>query len=98
MKQRILHFIDKNKIYVGIVFFFLMWILFFDEFNWIRIRRDSLKLKALKREATYLNVKIEQDKKRLHAIKTNPAELEKFARETYFMKKENEDIYVIIEK
>jgi len=98
MKQRLFHFVDKNKIYVGIVFFFLIWMLFFDEYNWIRIRRDSLKLKALKREAAYLQGKIEADKKRLEALRSNPAELEKYARENYFMKKENEDIYVIVEK
>jgi len=98
MKQRLFHFVDKNKIYVGIVFFFLIWMLFFDEYNWIRIRRDSLKLKALKREAAYLQGKIEADKERLEALRSNPAELEKYARENYFMKKENEDIYVIVEK
>lgn len=98
MKQRILLFVDKNKIYVGIVFFFLIWMLFFDEYNWIRIRRDTLKLKALKREAAYLQEKIKSDKDRLKELKTNPSELEKYARETYFMKKDNEDIYVIVEK
>ncbi len=98
MKQRFLLFVDKNKIYVGIVLFFLLWMLLFDEYNWVRIRRESLKLKALKREAAYLQEKIESDKKKLEALRSNPAELEKFARETYYMKKENEDIYVIVEK
>jgi cell division protein DivIC len=98
MKQKILHFVDRNKIYVGIVFFFLIWMLFFDEYNWIRIRRDTLKLRALKREAAYLQEKIKSDKDRLHELKSNPLELEKYARETYFMKKDNEDIYVIVEK
>ena len=83
---------------MGIIFFFLIWMMFFDEYNWIRIRRDSLKLKALKREATYLRKKIEEDKDRLKELKSNPAELEKFARENYYMKKDNEDVYVIIEK
>jgi cell division protein DivIC len=98
MKQRILQFVDKNKIYVGIVLFFLIWMLFFDEYNWIRIRRDSLKLRALKREAAYLQGKIESDRARLKDLKTDPSALEKYARENYFMKKDNEDIYVIEEK
>jgi cell division protein DivIC len=98
MKQKIIQYVDKNKIYMGIIFFFLIWMLFFDEYNWIRVRRDSLKLKALKREAGYLQEKIKSDKDRLHELKTNPSELEKYARENYFMKKDNEDIYVIVEK
>lgn len=98
MKQRILQFVDKNKIYLGIVLFFVIWMLFFDEFNWVRIRRDKLKLDALKKEAEYLEQKIETDKSRLKALRTDTSELEKFAREKYLMKKENEDVYVIIEK
>lgn len=98
MKQRLLQFVDKNKIYLGIILFFLVWMLFFDEYNWIRIRRDSLKYKALKKESEYLQKKIETDKASLKALKTDTSELEKFAREKYLMKKENEDVYVIIEK
>jgi cell division protein DivIC len=98
MKQKILQLVDKYKIYLGIVFFFLVWMLFFDEYNWIRIRRDSLKLDALEKETEYLEKKIETDKAKLKALKSDTSELEKFAREKYLMKKENEDIYVIIEK
>jgi len=98
MKRKLLQFVDKNKIYLGIILFFLVWMLFFDEYNWIRIRRDSLKYKALKKESEYLQKKIETDKASLKALKTDTSELEKFAREKYLMKKENEDVYVIIEK
>jgi cell division protein DivIC len=76
----------------------MVWMLFFDEYNWIRIRRDSLKLEAMKKEKLYLQQKIETDKKNLKALKTDASELEKFAREKYLMKKENEDVFVIIEK
>jgi cell division protein DivIC len=98
MKQKFLHFVDKNKIYLGIILFFVIWMLFFDEYNWIRIRRDSLKFKALKKESEYLQKKIETDKSSLKALKTDTTELEKFAREKYLMKKDNEDVYIIIEK
>jgi cell division protein DivIC len=98
MKQKLLHFVDKNKIYLGIILFFVVWMLFFDEYNWIRIRRDSLKYKALKKESEYLQKKIETDKANLKALKTDTTELEKYAREKYLMKKDNEDVYIIIEK
>ena len=41
---------------------------------------------------------IKKDKQRLTELKTNKENLEKFAREQYFMKKKDEVIYVIIEK
>lgn len=97
MKQQILQFLNKYKIYIGIILFFLVWMLFFDEFNWVRVNRDKHKLKNMKKEAVYLEEKIAKDKARIKALKTDTTELERFAREEYFMKKTNEDIFIIIE-
>ncbi|MCF8357737.1 MAG: septum formation initiator family protein [Prolixibacteraceae bacterium] len=97
MKQALLRFLNKYKVYLIILAVFLVWILFFDEYNLIRIRRDNHKLKSLKQEAEYLQEKIEKDRERLNALKTDTAEVEKFARETYLLKKENEDVFVIVE-
>jgi cell division protein FtsB len=97
MKQDVLRFLNKYKVYLVILAIFLVWVLFFDEYNLIRIRRDSRKLKNLKQEAEYLQKKIEKDRERLNALKTDTAEVEKFARETYLLKKENEDVFVIVE-
>jgi cell division protein FtsB len=97
MKQDVLRFLNKYKVYLVILAIFLVWVLFFDEYNLIRIRRDSRKLKSLKQEAEYLQKKIEKDRERLNALKTDTAEVEKFARETYLLKKENEDVFVIVE-
>ncbi len=97
MKQAGLRFLNKYKVYLIILAVFLVWILFFDEYNLIRIRRDTRKLKSLKQEAEYLQEKIEKDRERLNALKTDTAEVEKFARETYLLKKENEDVFVIVD-
>lgn len=97
MKQDVLRFLNKYKVYLVILAIFLVWVLFFDEYNIIRIQRDSSKLKSLKQEAEYLQKKIEKDRERLNALKTDTAEVEKFARETYLLKKENEDVFVIVE-
>ena len=43
----------------------------------------------------YLQAEIEQLKKDKEDIKTNPKAIEKYAREKYFMKKPNEDVFVI---
>ena len=41
--------------------------------------------------------KIEEDRKRIQELKTNNDNLEKFAREQYLMKKDNEDIFIIVD-
>ena len=97
MKNKIIHFIKKYKIQLGILLFFLIWMLFFDEYNWIRIWRDNQKLKSLKEERAYLLNKIEEDRKQLNIFQTDTEELEHFAREKYLLKKDNEKVYVIIE-
>ena len=40
--------------------------------------------------------KIEIDKKKIHELKTDNDNLEKFAREQYRMKKADEDIYIVL--
>jgi cell division protein FtsB len=39
--------------------------------------------------------KIREDRAKLEELESNPANLEKFARENYLMKKDNEDIFII---
>ncbi|MBN1925073.1 MAG: septum formation initiator family protein [Prolixibacteraceae bacterium] len=97
MKQAVLNFLNKYKVYFIIIALFLVWILFFDEYNLIRMKRESHKLKNLKQEVEYLQQKIKEDRARLKALKTDTAELEKFAREEYLLKKENEDVFIIVE-
>ena len=43
-----------------------------------------------------LQTLIEQDKQNYRELTSNPEQLEKFARENYLMKKENEDIFIIL--
>lgn len=98
MKKYLLNFLIKYKIPLGIILFFLIWMLFFDEYNWVRIKKDSNKLEVLKEERLYLNNKIETDREQLHILQSDQEALERFAREEYMLKKENEEVYVIIEE
>jgi cell division protein FtsB len=98
MKQLVIQFIKKYKIPLGIILFFLVWMLFFDEYNWLRINRESNKLKSLKEEREYLKKKIEEDREQLYILQNDPEELERFAREEYLLKKDDEEVYVIIEE
>jgi cell division protein FtsB len=77
---------------------FAIWMLFFDHYNMIEQYRLRSGLKKLKEEKAYYLREIENAEKDYNELFTNSASLEKFAREKYLMKKENEDIFVIVEE
>jgi len=77
---------------------FLLWLLFFDSDNFIKQREDQHKLDQLTEQRDYLKQKIKADKQKIEELKTDNKNLEKFAREEFLMKKENEDIFIIREE
>ena len=87
----------KNK-YVITMLVFIVWLSFFDRNDFIIQHEYRTKLGELKKELNYYNLEIERSKRDYESLMTNPANLEKFAREKYFMKKDNEDIFIIEEK
>jgi len=83
-----------TNIYVIILAFFMVWMFFFDE-NSVLIHYEFKKeINKLKNEKEYFKTEIAKDKSIIDSLK-EPRQLEKFAREKYHMKKENEDIYII---
>jgi len=87
----------KNK-YVLSLLIFLVWLTFFDQNNLIDRFKQLNRNDDLKKEKTYYKEKIEQDSTKLHQLKTDEENLEEFAREQYYMKKKDEDIYIIVEE
>ena len=55
------------------------------------------KIQELENEIQYYKEKIEADKKSLEDLHTRREHIERLAREQFFMKKENEDVYIIVE-
>ncbi len=88
--------IIRNK-YVLTILVFGIWVFFFDQNNLLTRISDVKALRRLEEEKLYYQQKIKDDQQRLRELKTDNANLEKFAREQYRMKKPNEDIFVIIE-
>lgn len=87
-----------RNFYVITGLIFLIWMLFLDSNDLISRYRLSAKLRALEDEKEYYQQKIkevEQDKNELFGDRES---LEKFAREKYLMKKDNEDVFVIVEE
>jgi len=89
-------FIKNKYLITAVVFFF--WIAVMDSYSWYDRIQLEKNLSNLKTEKKFLEQKIKQDSINLHDLKTNKANLEKFAREKYLMKKKNEDIFVIVTK
>ena len=80
------------------VLVFLVWLMIFDNNSLIdRVKYLNI-LQEMEVEKQYYLERIEEDSRRLNELKTDRDNLEKFAREQYFMKKENEDVFVIVEE
>jgi cell division protein DivIC len=96
MLSRIPSFLKNRYLLAGVGF--LIWILFFDSRDLItshfRERHELLKLEESKK---YYEKQIALTKRELEQLKSNPAVLERYAREKFLMKKENEDLFRIRE-
>jgi cell division protein DivIC len=86
-----------NK-YLFAFLIFSVWMIFLDDHNILFLRQNMNKLKKFRVEQEYYKVKISIDSQKLKELQTDSKNLEKFAREQFLMKKENEDIFLIIEE
>jgi cell division protein FtsB len=94
MWQRILRFF-KNKYYISLLAF-LVWMLLFDRNDIFTQYQHISKLNSLRQNREYYIKDIQKLNKDIIELNTNQLLLEKFAREKYLMKKDNEDVYVIV--
>jgi len=85
--------IISNK-YVLILTTFIVWMVFFDENSYLNHREFNKEIDKLNSEKEYYNSEIKKDDALIKNL-DDKEELEKFAREEYKMKKENEEIYII---
>ncbi len=67
---------------------------FLDNYSYLDHRLLNKEIEELEDNKKYYQEEIAKDKQSIKKLK-NPAEMERFAREKYYMKKENEDIYII---
>ena len=74
---------------------FLVWMLVVDEDNMIARYDYSRQIDELEAEKTLLKEQIEQDRRKMQELMSNKSSLEKFAREEYYMKRDDEVIFII---
>jgi len=86
----------KNKFIIAFAVA-VVWLAFFDKNNLIQQWRLRKQLIELRRDKNYYNEEITRDSTAIRELKENPEALERYARENYLMKKEGEDIFIIVE-
>lgn len=87
--------IIRNKYYLTLIIFFI-WMLFIDRNDFISQYSYRSTLRQLEKDKLYYQEEISKVKADLDELSTNQSKLEKFAREKYLMKKDNEDIFIIV--
>ena len=80
--------------YIIILIIFTVWMLFFDENSYLVHKEFDKEIEELEIAIDFYKKKIEEDKLTIKTLEDS-LQIEKFAREKYLMKRENEDIYII---
>lgn len=83
-----------TNMYILVLTAFVVWMLFFDTNNLMIHLELKKQVEKLEKDAAFLKKEIAKDKKTIEKL-SDPNELEKFAREQYYLKKKNEEIYLI---
>ena len=86
----------KSKYFIAIGIFTTI-MLFFDKSDLFTQMSRTRQLKELEESKQYYIGKIATERKELESLRSNPLTLEKYARERYLMKKDNEDLFLIPE-
>lgn len=83
----------SNK-YVWVLLFFIIWMFFLDNYSYFDHRFLDKQIDDLEDNASYYREEIKKDKQHIQELK-NSEQVEKYAREKYYMKKDSEDIYIV---
>jgi len=87
----------RNKYLITFIVF-LVWIFFIDKFDIITQIKMNKEFKQLKEQQEFYKSEVKKDSTIIYNLNNNPEEQERFARERFLMKKDNEDLYIVREK
>ncbi len=86
----------RNK-YLILLLLFIFWIVFLDDYNLINQNKIKNNIENLKKQKEFYLSEIKNDSAALSKHKNDSEEQERFAREKFLMKKDNEDIFILRE-
>lgn len=87
----------RNKYFVSAAAFFV-WLAFIDSKNFISQYELQSEVNKLEGQKAFFQDEISKTRKEQQELLSSPEKLEKFAREKYLMKKDDEDLFIITEK
>ncbi|MGL5318400.1 MAG: FtsB family cell division protein [Bacteroidales bacterium] len=97
LKRKVMILEPMNRYLVIGLSVFLVYMTFFDEDNFIRRIKLWTEIQSLESQVSHYENEISKSQKQLERLHSDKETLEKFAREEYLMKRENEDIFLIEE-
>lgn len=74
---------------------FAVWMIFFDQNSFFVHRELDKQIKLLEVDEQYYQEHLDTESEKLNQLNSNPAEIERIAREKHFLKKDDEDIFII---
>lgn len=100
MKEKVLRFVPRalRNRYGAALLAMALWICLFADYDLYTMLKLRHQLGQMKQERDRYSAQIASTREQLHEINSNQALLEKFAREQYLMKRDNEDIFVLVPK
>lgn len=87
----------RNRYFIASLIFFT-WILFFDKNNLTDHVRNIQKMKNLEKQKEFYKERIRIDMQKLDNLNSGTENLERFAREQYYMTRPGEEVFIIVEK
>ena len=93
--SQIIRKLSRVNTYVVVVAFFLFITFIVGDSNLYKRYTYDEKIRRLEREIRHYKKEIETDRKKLDDIRTNREGLERYAREEFYMKRANEDVFII---
>ncbi|ADQ16376.1 Septum formation initiator [Leadbetterella byssophila DSM 17132] len=90
-------FFYRYKFYIISSICLLLWLLFFDRSNLIKQAEMYFMLRDINSEILYYEDEIKKLEKEEKDLLGSEAALEKYAREKYFLKKEGETVFVLVD-
>jgi cell division protein FtsB len=86
--------IIKNKYLIAISLFFV-WVIFFDSSSIVRCTRIKINIGNQEELKEYYREEIKSVEEKLNQLSSNKDSLEKFAREHYLFKEDDEDLFIV---
>lgn len=87
----------EQNFYMVFTLAFLVWMFFVDGNDFVNQYRNYRQIKELEAQRDFYQERIEKIETQQQALRTDPEQLEKYAREVYHLQKQNEEVFIIEE-